>query len=73
MILICGRNVKSVHQSWGLNNQINESRRHPKNGILPIENLELWTRSQPAGQRVKDKIEWCIDFLNGHGYGVIKL
>lgn len=27
------------------------------------ENLELWTKSQPSGQRIKDKIEWAIEFL----------
>lgn len=38
-----------------------------------IENLELWHKGQPPGQRVKDKIEWCIEFLNGYGYKVIKI
>lgn len=28
-----------------------------------IENLELWSRSQPPGQRVTDKIAWCVEFL----------
>lgn len=28
-----------------------------------IENLELWTRSQPSGQRVSDKILWAVEFL----------
>lgn len=27
------------------------------------ENLELWTRSQPQGQRVEDKIRWAREFL----------
>lgn len=27
------------------------------------ENLELWTRSQPSGQRVEDKIVWALEFL----------
>lgn len=28
-----------------------------------IENLELWSVSQPPGQRVEDKIKWAKDFL----------
>ena len=28
-----------------------------------IENLELWSGSQPSGQRVSDKVEWALDFL----------
>lgn len=39
---------------------------HHKNGNRSdnrIENLELWHHSHPHGQRVEDKIQWCIEFL----------
>lgn len=28
-----------------------------------IENLELWSKAQPAGQRVSDKVEWALELL----------
>jgi hypothetical protein len=36
-----------------------------------IENLELWSNRHGKGQRVVDKIDFCIDFLREYGYQVI--
>lgn len=39
---------------------------HHVNGVRTDnrpENLELWSTSQPSGQRVEDKIRWAREFL----------
>jgi hypothetical protein len=45
---------------------------HHKNGDRidnRPENLELWTRSQPSGQRVVDKVAWAREILEMYAPG----
>lgn len=31
-----------------------------------LSNLELWTVQQPAGQRITDKFDWAVKFIQSH-------
>ena len=48
---------------------------HHKNGIRndnSKENLELWVKSQPPGQRVDDMIEFCYNFIKKYKPEILK-
>lgn len=32
-----------------------------------LENLELWSSAQPAGQRVEDKLKWAREIIALYG------
>jgi hypothetical protein len=45
---------------------------HHKNGDRldnRLENLELWSRWQPSGQRVQDKVAWALALLSRYAPG----
>lgn len=37
-----------------------------------FENLELWERGQPPGQRVSDRVEWAVGILQRHSPHLLK-
>jgi len=48
---------------------------HHKNGDRMdnrLENLELWSSSQPKGQRIEDKVQYALEILNQYAPQLLK-
>jgi hypothetical protein len=48
---------------------------HHKNGDRSdnrLENLELWSKYQPAGQRIEDKVQYAIEILKQYKPELLK-
>lgn len=82
-----GRNLRAEEEVHHKNGQRGDNDRCPvcdvvclvdgdvrscqQHGPCGKPNLELWSRSQPRGQRVTDKLAWAKDFLQEYGYTVM--
>ena len=76
-----GNGVRVYEHRWIMEEHLGRPLRkdesvHHKNGNRSdnrIENLELWSTSQPYGQRVEDKVAWAREILSRYDPGSLRI